>query len=415
MKTHQMIQQQTMRRDPSDLDINGQRPRTPSSGDNNAPSPSKRARLDGIPMNGPQMIPNGRGPPPGLQGQQYVDSANAMLMTNGIDPLRLSQQQQHAFQQQHPHVQEKSIQVLATNMRQSQQRQSQSKPSIPGQGSPMMPQAMEMTGDFFSINPQMQMRGGPTASAGGNHALQDYQMQLMLLEQQNKKRLLMARQEQECTTRSEGQPGIPSAQGFAPGMSPSGSRSGPSPSPNDQMKRVTPKMNAASLPGGGSPMPDGSMSRPGGSPAAIPYNNQMAPEMFQQMKMNDGIVGAGLNGMRPPSSHPQYNGQFNPQHMETIRRQQSGQMPTNGNWQQGPQGQAPMMQQPPQNQQQASVGTPQQGSMPPPSGTTTNGRPASPASSAAPATPSQTSRPNPKARKDGKEPRKASPQTRLML
>lgn len=31
----------------------------------------------------------------------------------------------------------------------------------------------------------------------GNHAVQDYQMQLMLLEQQNKKRLLMARQEQD--------------------------------------------------------------------------------------------------------------------------------------------------------------------------------------------------------------------------
>jgi len=29
----------------------------------------------------------------------------------------------------------------------------------------------------------------------GSHALQDYQMQLMLLEQQNKKRLLLARQE----------------------------------------------------------------------------------------------------------------------------------------------------------------------------------------------------------------------------
>jgi hypothetical protein len=32
------------------------------------------------------------------------------------------------------------------------------------------------------------------------HALQDYQMQLMLLEQQNKKRLLMARQKQRPTT-----------------------------------------------------------------------------------------------------------------------------------------------------------------------------------------------------------------------
>ena len=32
-------------------------------------------------------------------------------------------------------------------------------------------------------------------SSSGNYALQDYQLQLMLLEQQNKKRLLMARQE----------------------------------------------------------------------------------------------------------------------------------------------------------------------------------------------------------------------------
>jgi hypothetical protein len=37
----------------------------------------------------------------------------------------------------------------------------------------------------------------PATTGGGNHALQDYQMQLMLLEQQNKKRLMMARQEQE--------------------------------------------------------------------------------------------------------------------------------------------------------------------------------------------------------------------------
>jgi hypothetical protein len=34
-------------------------------------------------------------------------------------------------------------------------------------------------------------------SVYGNHALQDYQMQLMLLEQQNKKRLMMARQDQD--------------------------------------------------------------------------------------------------------------------------------------------------------------------------------------------------------------------------
>ena len=40
------------------------------------------------------------------------------------------------------------------------------------------------------------------APLDGNHALQDYQMQLILLEQQNKKRLLMARQEQDIFSKS---------------------------------------------------------------------------------------------------------------------------------------------------------------------------------------------------------------------
>ena len=48
----------------------------------------------------------------------------------------------------------------------------------------------------------MQMRGAVplnvrNGGSGGNHALQDYQMQLMLLEQQNRKRLFMARQEKD--------------------------------------------------------------------------------------------------------------------------------------------------------------------------------------------------------------------------
>ena len=41
-------------------------------------------------------------------------------------------------------------------------------------------------------------------SSANNKALQDYQMQIMLLEQQNKKRLLMARQEQDCTSEPGG-------------------------------------------------------------------------------------------------------------------------------------------------------------------------------------------------------------------
>lgn len=46
--------------------------------------------------------------------------------------------------------------------------------------------------------------------AQGNYALQDYQMQLMLLEQQNKKRLLMARQEQDTINHVSAPPSTPS-------------------------------------------------------------------------------------------------------------------------------------------------------------------------------------------------------------
>ena len=79
--------------------------------------------------------------------------------------------------------------------------------------------------EMMNANQQANMRAGamgpgaPGANGQpGNHALQDYQMQLMLLEQQNKKRLLMARQEQD---------GPPV--GFAPNLSPSNSRGGHSP------------------------------------------------------------------------------------------------------------------------------------------------------------------------------------------
>lgn len=49
--------------------------------------------------------------------------------------------------------------------------------------------ALSLTTDFAAAR-------APLPARGGNHALQDYQMQLMMLEQQNKKRLMMARQEQ---------------------------------------------------------------------------------------------------------------------------------------------------------------------------------------------------------------------------
>lgn len=391
---HQMLQQ-NMRRDPSNLDVNGQRPHTPSAGDH-APSPSKRQRIDGAPFN-QQMIPNGRGPPPGMPGQmmgggdQQSQHANQLLLNNGINPANLSDSQFQSFQQQVPSVQHKSIQVYAKNLAKNQ------RDSMPGamsdQESPLMGQNMELAGpEFYGANPtQMQMRGGGMppggpGGAGGNHALQDYQMQLMLLEQQNKKRLAMARHEQDTITRPDGQPGMPAAPGYAPGMSPSGSRGGPSPGP--EIRRGTPKMHQQGLPG--SPMPDGSVR---GSPAAMNFNG-MNPDVYAQMN----------NGMRqPPSSNPAFNGQFNPQQMEAMQRAQNGVRMPNGNWQPGSQGQTPMIQQP-QPQQPSQMGTPQQrNDMPPPQGVPTgaasNGRPGSPA---APPTPQQANKPNPKKKNDKK-------------
>lgn len=56
-----------------------------------------------------------------------------------------------------------------------------------------------------------------TGTNGGGHALQEYQMQLMLLEQQNKKRLLMARQEQDNYSAPQNRQGSPPRNFFPAG------------------------------------------------------------------------------------------------------------------------------------------------------------------------------------------------------
>lgn len=235
--------------------------------------------------------------------------------------------------------------------------------------------------DYY--NGQM-MRPGPLPpgatvnGGGGEHALQDYQMQLMLLEQQNKKRLLMARQEQD----GPGQPGMSFP---ANGMSPQGSRGGPSPGPGAE-RRGTPKLGQQSM--DGSPLPDGSMR---GSPAAMQnFNQAQPPELYNSI--NPGV-------RPPPSSNPAFvAAQFPQQQMEQMRR-----MP-NGNWQQGPQAHAAMPQQATNPQQPPQMGTPQQrNEMPPPqapTAPTANGRTGS---DEAPPTPQPTNKANPKPKKDTKK------------
>lgn len=442
--------QNQMQRDPSDMD---RRPTSPGSTDN-APSPSKRPRLDGnTPFNPQQagMVPNGRPPQQGMPGQQVGNGPNnpaaaqaaaqQLLLANGIDPNMLTQSQFQTFQNQPPATQQKSIQAYSANLQQHHGQQMPNKgmpnPGNPqGQGSPMMAQGPNGAdlNTFYNANElgaPGAMRPGPGNGQGGgsNHALQDYQMQLMLLEQQNKKRLMMARQEQDNIggiPRGDGPAGGPGGPGGPPGpngqsfpeTSPQGARTGASPNPSEQMKRGTPQMGPAGIP---SPLPEGAQSR--GSPNPMNFMpGNMDPNMagqhfFKGMNGMDGnMVGAGqMNGaMRPPSSHPNqpFNGQMNQQQMMAARQAQGAQGGPQMQWQGGTNGANPMVGQGPQGQVQ---GTPQQRAMPPPSapapGANANGRtqPSSPAQTAAqPPTPSQSNKAAPKKKETSKAKSKVS-------
>lgn len=448
----QQAKQNQMQRDPSGMDQNRDRPSSPASGDN-APSPSKRPRIDGAPFNPNQpggMVANGR-PGQGMPGQQMqlnpaVAAAHQMLTANGIDPNRLTSQQLHHFMNAPPATQQKSIAAYSQNLQQHHGSQMGNKqvPNAGGpqsQGSPMMAQGPDGTALTAFYNPDGQMAapggirpgpGGAQAAPGSNHALQDYQMQLMLLEQQNKKRLMMARQEQDTITGmpregggGPGAPGQPGPNGQFPEASPQAMRSGASPNPSEQMKRGTPQMNNSGIP---SPVPEGGHSRDSPNPAMNFMGNQvdpsMAPHFFKPgVDGNMAAAQAQMNGMRPPSSHPgqPFNGQMNPQQMMAARQMQQsqghpGQQPGGqgapGQWQQGPNGQGPQGMQ--QNQQ--VQGTPQR-SMPPPSApvaaaNNANSRTtASPqAAAAAPPTPSQSTKAAPKKKesKAAKEKRAAA-------
>jgi hypothetical protein len=381
----------------------------------------------------------------GMPGQPMTPNAQAahhMLLANGINPGALTPQQLQQFTSQPPNIQQKSVQAYSANLQQHHGQQMPNK-QVPnaggpqGQGSPMMAPPEGVMNSFY---PGGEM-GGPAgmrpvpgaaqagAAGGSNHALQDYQMQLMLLEQQNKKRLMMARQEQDNMggvggvagiARQDGQavpggPVGPNGQAF-PETSPQAARTGASPNPADQMKRGTPQMNNGGIP---SPLPEGAQSR--GSPNPMNFlgseiNPNMAPHFFKGMEGNM-VAGAQMNGMRPPSSHPgqqQFNGQINPQMM----RQQAAAAAAQGNpqaqWPQGGPNGGQMMTQGPQGQVQ---GTPQQRSMPPPSapaanaaGTAGRTSTSSPQQNAQPPTPQQSTKAAPKK----KETKAAKDKVRLL-
>ncbi|KAK5309685.1 hypothetical protein LTR93_012184 [Exophiala xenobiotica] len=191
-KAAMLQQQQQMQREQDDVDMNG-RPSSPAEGENGG-SPSKKPRLEGQQFNG------------GMIGQECPNVApQNMMIQNAFNPnMKIAQFRQNGAMPQKPMQFSNNMQMELYNQRMGGQ----------------------------------QMQGTPGGVQSGNHALQDYQILLMLLEQQNKKRLMMARREQDNAVNRDGQPMV----GMQPGgMSPSGSRTGTSPNPADQMKR-TPQM-----------------------------------------------------------------------------------------------------------------------------------------------------------------------------
>lgn len=414
MPGQQQMGQASIQREGSDID----RPQSPTSGDN-APSP-KRQRTDGGPM-GNQVtrgpVPNGAGQTPNMMqnGGAFDPTSMPGGPLNGLPggPGQKQMQQQLAGR-------------FAGGMNLGGEAMLARGINTPGgmNSSPMIAPG----GGEFPMN-MFDQQGGVLGARGMSNnpnpqggALADYQMQLMLLEQQNKKRLLMARQEQEVPPQGPG--GVPAiggqammgAQGFpqASVMSPHGSRNGHSPSPNDQMKRGTPNMPQAS------PRPDGTGSVTRGSPA--PNNMDpshigpnMTPNQFYMNRMGaDGMMAPnGARGPAPGFNAP--NGMNSAQHMEMLRRQ--GQM-AGGTWpSQGPQIPGQAMQQIPQQGQNDNQ---PRGNMPPPQvppGGPNAGRtnPSSPAPTQAPPTPSQNKNANAKTKKDSKDNKKVRMILRVAL
>jgi hypothetical protein len=262
--------------------------------------------------------------------------------------------------------------------------------------------------------------GAGNNSGDGRHALQDYQLQLMLLEQQNKKRLLQARREQDTiTTGMQGPPGAGPGPGgmmnngvFAPNMSPQGSRGGgPSPNPADQMKRGTPKIAQSGLPG--SPMPDIQQRN---SPGFDPGNGQIAPGMsanyYQNMRQQPQTSHPSfqMQQMQMPGMTPQQVDQINANRMANMQNVNNGRLP-NGQLPPGAQGMQFAAQGGPMGAQQQRGGNmapppaPAEGpgSLPP------RAQESSPAQPPAPPTPSQSNKAAPKKKETAAQKKKNAP------
>jgi hypothetical protein len=203
----------------------------------------------------------------------------------------------------------------------------------------------------------------------GSHSLSDYQSQLMVLEHQNKKRLQSARQETNSRNDEPGsgplngqfqhqgqlQPSQQALQGTS--MSPSNSRTGPSPQISNlelqqqQQQQRKPGQKGGS--GAASPEPDTVTQIRGPSPAFVGQPGGMTHEQFQQMTQMGG-PGYSHSMMLGQNGQPQYMAgrplpgiQFNQHSPMTIELMKSRVQPQAG--QPFPAGWAPPMMNQPMN------------------------------------------------------------------
>lgn len=168
------------------------RQRASSPASENVSSPSKRPRLHEAAFH------TGAKPNLGLPGQPVAvpnATSSHMLMAHGTAPQNMSQVQLQNLVGASQAGQAKSIQSYSHNLQQHHGSQMANK-QLPNEGCPanqdppdIVSQAPEISA-YYNAPGSLDVPGragpsGPGASqqGGGNHALQDYQMQLMLLEQ----------------------------------------------------------------------------------------------------------------------------------------------------------------------------------------------------------------------------------------
>ena len=146
------------------------------------------------------------------QQMDVANPENDLLIQNGINPNYLLPAQPESSQAIVPQFQEEVLRVYAQNMRAQQRQQSMLRPIEPNQDSAVcrMPsRSDDGMPDMYSGTTGMRMypdvQSHIAHNNAHNHALQDFHMQLMLLEQQNKQRLLIARMEQDnlCTVATD--------------------------------------------------------------------------------------------------------------------------------------------------------------------------------------------------------------------